>query len=123
MAGKLACATALGMVAGAAAFTAPAALRLGAPASVSKCSVMRPALGAMPGRLAPRLKMSSESTANAELDEYFGIDAEGNKVKLTTSAKEKKYLDACNVSNMLAQWDLLACEAPTSQLMSGCCMF
>jgi hypothetical protein len=102
MAGKLACVTALGMAAGAAAFSTPMAARLGMPATASKSAMMRPTLGAMPARLAPRLRMSSEPAAAAtDVDEYFGIDGDGNKVKLTTSAKEKKYLDACNVGNIL----------------------
>ena len=42
-----------------------------------------------------------QTQGNLIIDEasgdFFGVDAEGNKVKLTLEAQEKKYLDACNV--------------------------
>jgi hypothetical protein len=122
MAGKLACVTALGMAAGAAAFTTPMAARFGMPATASKSAMMRPTLGAMPARLAPRLRMSSEPAAETDVDEYFGIDAEGNKVKLTTSAKERRYLDACNVSNIFDNV-LFLCSRFRSYQLSSCLLY
>ena len=47
--------------------------------------------------------LESQSAAAGEMvvtveGDYFGVDAQGNKVKLSLATLEKKYLDACNVS-------------------------
>uniref|UniRef100_A0A7S0Z0L4 Uncharacterized protein n=1 Tax=Hemiselmis tepida TaxID=464990 RepID=A0A7S0Z0L4_9CRYP len=80
----------------ASAFTAPMGLR--------QVASRKPAMAVQQRRLGrSMLKMSEEEgekpaeelTVDAQ-GNYFGVDAQGNKVALTLEAKEKTYLDACN---------------------------
>eukprot|EP00282_Hemiselmis_andersenii_P039542 CAMPEP_0169444616 /NCGR_PEP_ID=MMETSP1042-20121227/9995_1 /TAXON_ID=464988 /ORGANISM="Hemiselmis andersenii, Strain CCMP1180" /LENGTH=323 /DNA_ID=CAMNT_0009555945 /DNA_START=37 /DNA_END=1008 /DNA_ORIENTATION=+ len=80
----------------ASAFTAPMGLR--------QVASRQPAMAVQQRRLGrSMLKMSEGEGAKEEKEltvdaqgNYFGVDAQGNKVALTLEAKEKTYLDACN---------------------------
>jgi hypothetical protein len=80
----------------ASAFTAPMGLR--------HVASRQPAMAVQPRRLGRSMLKMSDGEGERKEEElsvdaqgnYFGVDAQGNKVALTLEAKEKAYLDACN---------------------------
>ena len=68
------------------------------PAQLSRrnCASLSCSSWKAPLPMLPRLRTAKSPRMTAATEEFLGVDADGNPIKLTLPAKEKLYLDACS---------------------------